>query len=66
MSLTRFSVFDMLMMILLYFGLKVAELSLSGSGHLVPDGLTPHMEGELSFLASSDAYSFFEFFQHSF
>jgi len=41
-SLTAFSVFDMLMMILLYFSLKVADVSLSGSGHLVPWWLTPH------------------------
>jgi hypothetical protein len=32
----------MLMMILLYFSLKVADVSLSESGHLVPWWLTPH------------------------
>ena len=40
--LDRFSVFDMLMVILLYFSLKVADVSLSESGHLVPWRLTPH------------------------
>ncbi|MCS5574298.1 MAG: hypothetical protein NZ789_15305, partial [Pseudomonadales bacterium] len=30
------------MMILLYFSLKVADVSLSESGHLVPWRLTPH------------------------
>jgi hypothetical protein len=30
----------MLMMMLLYFSLKVAEVSLSKSGHLVPSWLT--------------------------
>jgi hypothetical protein len=34
----------MLMMILLYFSLKVADVSLSGSGHLVPWWLTPHTQ----------------------
>jgi len=38
--LTVFSVFDMLMMMLLYFSLKVAEVSLSKSSHLVPSWLT--------------------------
>ena len=31
------------MMILLYFSLKVADVPLSESGHLVPWWLTPHM-----------------------
>jgi hypothetical protein len=30
-------------MILLYFSLKVADISLSESGHLVPWWLTPHI-----------------------
>jgi len=42
MSLTAFSVFDMLMLIILYISLNVADVSLSESGHLVPYGLTPH------------------------
>ena len=46
-SLTVFSVFDMLMMILLYFSLKVADVSLSGSGHLVPWWLTPHSQYQI-------------------
>jgi len=40
--LTVFSVFDMLMVILLCFSLKVADVSLSESGHLVPWWLTSH------------------------
>jgi len=40
--LTVFSVFDMLIVKLLYFSLKVAEVSLSESGHLAPWWLTPH------------------------
>jgi hypothetical protein len=40
--LTIFLVFDMLVLILLCFSLKVAEVSLSESGHLVPWWLTPH------------------------
>jgi hypothetical protein len=32
----------MLMVILLYFSLKVADISLSKSGHLVPWWLTPN------------------------
>ena len=39
---TVFSVFDMLMVILLCFSLKVADVSLSESGHLVPWWLTSH------------------------
>jgi len=35
----------MLMSRLLYFTLKVADLSLSESGHLVPYGLTSHTLG---------------------
>jgi hypothetical protein len=35
-------VFDMLMVILLCFSLKVADVSLSESGHLVPWWLTSH------------------------
>jgi len=35
----------MLMMILLYFNLKVADVSLSESGHLAPSWLTGHMNG---------------------
>ena len=42
LSLTAFSVFDLPMMILLYFSLKVADVSLSESGHLVPSWLTAH------------------------
>ncbi|WP_279254046.1 hypothetical protein, partial [Candidatus Seongchinamella marina] len=42
-SLTVFSVFDMLMMMLLYFSLKVAEVSLSKSSHLVPSWLTGYI-----------------------
>jgi hypothetical protein len=41
--LTVFSVFDMLMVILLCFSLKVADVSLSESGHLVPWWLTSHI-----------------------
>jgi hypothetical protein len=41
-SLTVFSVFDMLIVKLLCFSLKAAEVSLSESGHLVPWWLTPH------------------------
>ncbi|WP_279251883.1 hypothetical protein, partial [Candidatus Seongchinamella marina] len=44
-SLTVFSVFDMLMMMLLYFSLKVAEVSLSKSSHLVPSWLTGYTNG---------------------
>jgi hypothetical protein len=40
--LDRFSVFDMLILRLLCFSLKVAEVSLSESGHLVPYGLKPY------------------------
>jgi hypothetical protein len=32
----------MLMLIILYISLNVADVSLSESGHLVPYGLTPH------------------------
>ena len=42
LSLTAVSVFDLPMMILLYFSLKVADGSLSESGHLVPSWLTAH------------------------
>jgi hypothetical protein len=42
--LTVFSVFDMLMVILLCFSLKVADVSLSESGHLVPWWLTSHTQ----------------------
>ena len=49
-SLTVFSVFDMLMMILLYLSLKVAEVSLSESGHLVPWWLTPHSDDDVLIL----------------
>jgi hypothetical protein len=40
--LAVFSVSDRLMMIFLYFSLKVADVSLSESGHLVPWWLTLH------------------------
>jgi hypothetical protein len=39
---TGFVGFDMLILKLLYFSLKVAEISLSESGYLVPRWLTPH------------------------
>ena len=39
-----FSVFDMLTMILLYFSLKVADVSLSESGHLLPWWLKPRIQ----------------------
>ena len=45
--MTVFSVFDMLMMILLYFNLKVADVSLSESGHLAPSWLTGHKSDQI-------------------
>ena len=47
LQLTVFSVFDMLILKLLYFSLKVAEVSLSESGHLVQYGLTSHNTNNL-------------------
>jgi len=42
-------VFDMLMLIILYISLNVADVSLSESGHLVPYGLTPHRPRNLQY-----------------
>ena len=44
----------MLILILLYFSLKVAELSLSESGHLVPSWLTPHREAHSTETGTED------------
>jgi hypothetical protein len=44
-SLTLFSVFDMLILELLYLSLKVADVSLSEPGHLAPCWLTSHNAG---------------------
>ena len=41
-TLDDFSVFEMLILTLLCFSLKVAEVPLSESGHLVPWWLTSH------------------------
>jgi hypothetical protein len=48
--LTAFSVFDRLILILLYISLNVAEVSLSEPGHLAPYGLTSHTNGMVHFL----------------